>query len=135
VDLAAERRLAELLAAEAAGADRAISSAHDLSDGGLAQALVEACLIGQLGAEISLPTEVDPFVALFSESSGRVLVTVRPERMVGLIGRAEAAGVPVRSIGTVTERDDGLALAGLGTLSIDALDHAWQGTLPALFNN
>jgi phosphoribosylformylglycinamidine synthase len=135
VDLGAERRLAELLAAEAAGADRAISSAHDLSDGGLAQALVEACLIGQLGAEISLPTEVDPFVALFSESSGRVLVTVRPERMVGLIGRAEAAGVPVRSIGTVTERDDGLALAGLGTLSIDALDHAWQGTLPALFNN
>ena len=44
VDLDAERRLARLLAA--AAADGFLTGAHDLSDGGLAQALVESCLVG-----------------------------------------------------------------------------------------
>ena len=48
VDLAAEQRLAGLLAA--AAADGLLTGAHDLSDGGLAQALVEACLVGGRGA-------------------------------------------------------------------------------------
>ena len=42
VDLAAERALARLLAD--AACDAVVTSAHDLSDGGLAQALAEACL-------------------------------------------------------------------------------------------
>ena len=50
VDLAAEQRLAGLLAA--AAGDGLLTSAHDLSDGGLAQALVESCLIGGAGAMI-----------------------------------------------------------------------------------
>ena len=74
VDLAAEQRLAGLLAA--AAADRLLTGSHDLSDGGLAQALVEACLVGGRGATVTLPTLVDPFVGLFAESAGRVLVTV-----------------------------------------------------------
>ena len=75
VDLAAEQRLARLLAA--AAADGLLTSAHDLSDGGLAQALVESCLIGGAGAMIDGLPRVDRFVALFSESAARVLVTVR----------------------------------------------------------
>src|SRR3954470_2063535 len=70
VDLAAERALSELLVA----ATGVLSSAHDLSDGGLAQALVEACLRHDVGARVELAG--DPFVALFSESTARVLVTV-----------------------------------------------------------
>src|SRR5690349_1218805 len=46
VDLAAERALSELLV-EATGV---LSSAHDLSEGGLAQALVESCLRHDVGA-------------------------------------------------------------------------------------
>ncbi|MDT7648745.1 MAG: phosphoribosylformylglycinamidine synthase subunit PurL, partial [Pseudonocardiales bacterium] len=71
VDLEAEQRLAGLLAA--AAADGLLTGAHDLSDGGLAQALVEACLVGGQGAAVELPPALDPFVALFSESAGRVL--------------------------------------------------------------
>src|SRR5690606_17067307 len=75
VDLEAERRLAQLLAAQAG----ARTGSHDLSDGGLAQALVEAALIGRHGAAVAVPavgSVPDPFVALFSESASRVLVTV-----------------------------------------------------------
>ncbi|MGQ0483359.1 MAG: phosphoribosylformylglycinamidine synthase subunit PurL [Pseudonocardia sp.] len=131
VDLAGERALAGLLA----GAARhgLITSAHDLSDGGLAQALVEACLIGSLGAVVTLPG-TDPFVALFAESAGRVLVTVRDdESRRRLRRRAEEAAVPVTDLGTVTDASAGLTLGDLGSLDLDVLRAGWQGTLPALF--
>ena len=69
-----EKRLAELLH-EGVGL---LTSAHDLSDGGLAQALVEASLRHMCGVRVTLRSG-DPFVALFSESAGRVLVTVAAE--------------------------------------------------------
>src|SRR5699024_9700797 len=74
VDLARERELADVLAA--GSRDGMIAAAHDLSAGGLAQALVETALIGECGARVLLPEEADPFVWLFSESAGRVLVSV-----------------------------------------------------------
>ena len=55
-----------------------LDSAHDVSDGGLAQTLVESCLARGVGATITLPAELDPFVALFSETSARVVVSVSP---------------------------------------------------------
>jgi phosphoribosylformylglycinamidine synthase II len=131
LELAAERRLAELLAAEAP--EKAITAAHDLSEGGLAQALVEACLIGDRGARITLPIELDPFVALFAESAGRVLVTVAPGRAESFTARVSDAGVPVTRLGVVTGSEHGLSLDGLGALALDTLGAAWRGTLPALF--
>ena len=95
VDLDAEQRLAGLLAA--AAADGLLTSAHDLSDGGLAQALVESCLIGGAGAMIDGLRRLDPFVALFSESAARVLVRCRTPRSCW--PRAAAAGVPAKPIG------------------------------------
>ena len=115
VDLAAEQRLAELLAA--AAAEGQLHGSHDLSDGGLAQALVEAVLVGGNGAEVTLPLGLDPFVALFSESAGRVLVTV--------------AGVPAERLGTTG--GDGLRIETLAPLSADEMREAWEGTLPRLF--
>ena len=131
VDLAAERALAELLAA--AAPTGLITAAHDLSEGGLAQALVEACLIGGRGAEVTLPADADPFITLFSESTARVLVTVPPDRVAEVTVRCEDAGIPVAELGSVTPSGDGLALAGVGTLRLEELSDAWEGTLPALF--
>jgi phosphoribosylformylglycinamidine synthase len=127
VDLAAEQRLAELLAA--ASADGVLRGSHDLSDGGLAQALLEAVLVGGHGAEVVLPAGVDPFVALFSESAGRVLVTVADAD--AFLARAEAAGVPAERIGTTG--GDGLRIETLAPLSADEMREAWEGTLPRLF--
>jgi phosphoribosylformylglycinamidine synthase len=130
VDLDAERRLAELLAATAA--DGLLTGTHDLSDGGLAQALVEACLIGGRGAAVTLPPLLDPFVALFAESAGRVLVTLAPDDADVLAARARAAGVPVERLGTTGGA--ALAIADVGELELDELRAAWEGTLPAVFD-
>ena len=59
-----------------------VLSCHDCSDGGLAVALAECCLAGNLGAEIDLSASIpdgfrDDFY-LFSESAGRLVITLRP---------------------------------------------------------
>lgn len=59
---------------------KAINSAHDTSEGGLAVCLAEkAILSGKLGAEIELPWEADA-AALYGESNSRVVVTVSPDK-------------------------------------------------------
>jgi phosphoribosylformylglycinamidine synthase II len=128
VDLAAEQRLGGLLAA---ATDDLLTGAHDLSDGGLAQALVESCLVGGRGAVVDLAPALDPFVALFSESAGRVLVTVGPERAEEMLSRAGAAGVPARVLGTTGGAE--LAVSGVSELPLAQLRTVWEGTLPALF--
>ncbi|GAA4131216.1 hypothetical protein GCM10022416_09730 [Actinomadura keratinilytica] len=95
VDLPAEVALASVLVA--AAREGLLSAAHDLSDGGLSQALVESCLRGGLGARITLPG--DPFVSLFSESVARAVVAVRPGSEGRLAALCEAAGVPVTQLG------------------------------------
>ncbi len=129
VDLERERRLASVLAAASRGG--ALSAAHDLSDGGLAQALVESCLIGGLGVAVSLPG--DPFVALFAESAGRALVSVPPAAGDRFRSLCASWSLPASRIGTV---DAGAELRVEGVLSVpfDELRGAWEATLPALFS-
>jgi phosphoribosylformylglycinamidine synthase II len=128
VDLAREKALAEVLAEGSARS--LLSAAHDISDGGLAQTLVEACLIGGSGARVTLAG--DPFTELFSESAGRVLVATSDERRVGEL--CAARGLPWRRIGTVDPDRGALDIEGVAALGLDRLRAAWEGTLPALFD-
>ncbi len=123
VDWDAEKALHRVLA------EGGCSSAHDLSTGGLAVALVESCLRGGLGASVSLPG--DPFVALLSESAGRVLVSLRPESVARLQDRCAAAGLVLTRLGEVGGAR--LVLDGVGEVPLDDLRAAHEGTLPALF--
>jgi phosphoribosylformylglycinamidine synthase len=129
VDLEAERALARVL--HDAAPNGRIVAAHDLSEGGLAQALVESCLVGGTGARVTLAG--DPFVELFSESSARVVVAVPPGEVMSVTESCAASGVPVAELGVVTGSEAGLEIVGIGTLSCADLRLAWEGTLPALF--
>jgi phosphoribosylformylglycinamidine synthase subunit PurL len=125
VRLDAERSLAGLLAR--AGADGLLSAAHDLSDGGLAQSLVEAVLQHGVGATIRLGS--DPFVALFSESAARAVVaTDRPRAVTGL---ARELGVEVTDLGETG--GDALVVEGGFEIALPELRAEFEATLPALF--
>ncbi|QZY28850.1 phosphoribosylformylglycinamidine synthase subunit PurL [Nocardioides coralli] len=124
VDLAAERSLAALLV-EAGGAGL-LTSTHDLSDGGLAQALTESVLRADVGATVSLPG--DPFIGLFAESTARALVTVTDELADRLVALAGTHGVPVTPIGTTG--GDALVVEGHFDVPLDELRQAWSSTLP-----
>ncbi|SCX45594.1 phosphoribosylformylglycinamidine synthase [Klenkia marina] len=127
LDLDAERALAELLAGLAA--DGAVTSAHDLSDGGLAQALTESALRYGVGATVRV--EGDPTAALFAESVARAVVTTTDAAAVR--AAAEAAGVPVTELGTTG--GDALVVEGLVELPLTELRTTWTRTLPDLFGH
>ena len=130
VDLAHERRLADLLAT--AASQGALTGSHDLSDGGLAQALAEAALAGGRGASVDLDeVSADAFTALFSESAGRVLVTVPAQGAQEFVARAAAADVPVVRLGETG--GEALRIAGVGDLGLDELRTAWEATFPDRF--
>ena len=83
-------------------ARRLVDAAHDLSEGGLAQALCESVLRHGVGVKVSLKhVHEDAFVALFSESAGRVVVSVVPGSDDALLALVQEAGLPVARIGTV----------------------------------
>jgi phosphoribosylformylglycinamidine synthase len=80
--LTARRRYRTLYQAMQSGL---VTACHDLSDGGLAVALAEMSIGGRLGADIevnAVPAAVDMSLTelLYSESAGRLLVTVSPEK-------------------------------------------------------
>jgi phosphoribosylformylglycinamidine synthase len=131
VDLAVERLLAEVLAV--AGREGMVSSAHDLSEGGLAQAVVEAALIGETGCRIVLPVDADPFVWLFAESSGRALVAVPRAAELRFTEMCTARRLPWTRVGVVDADVDAVEIQGVATIGLSDLRVAWEGTLPALF--
>ena len=100
VDLAQEKKLIDLLVH--ANREALLRSAHDLSNGGLAVALAESALAG-VGCEVDLSgyaDDLDAIALLFSESQGRALVSVVPEKVQMLIDAAKSRGVGARAIGT-----------------------------------
>ncbi|MDR2566064.1 MAG: phosphoribosylformylglycinamidine synthase subunit PurL [Bifidobacteriaceae bacterium] len=148
VDLAAERRLASALI----GASRAglVAAAHDLADGGLAMALVEASLRYGVGARVSLDgvlarDGLTPFEALFSESQARALVAVAAPDADQFEALAAEAGCPVARLGETGSDGGGDGIGGEGEklsitwpgggfeLPLASLRQAWEATLPSHF--
>jgi phosphoribosylformylglycinamidine synthase subunit PurL len=131
VDFAHEKALAEVLIR--ASRRGLLASAHDLADGGLAQALVESALRYGFGARIELPAEADPFVWLFAESTGRALVSVKEGADRDLASLCRINGVMLTKLGVVTaEEDANLELVGQFTLPLTRIREAWQDTIPAV---
>ncbi|MBD0670711.1 phosphoribosylformylglycinamidine synthase subunit PurL [Streptomyces sp. CBMA156] len=128
VDLERERLLGDILIA--ASRDGMIDAAHDLSDGGLGQALVESCLKGGHGARIVLPEGLDPFVLLFSESAGRAVVAVPRSEELRFNDMCTARGLPATRIGVVD--GDSLDVQGQFSVSLAELKDAHTGVIEAL---
>jgi phosphoribosylformylglycinamidine synthase II len=129
VDLDHEKRLAEVMIR--ASRRGLLRSAHDLSDGGLAQALVECCLRKGFGVEVGLPIEADPFVMMFSESTGRVVASLQPDLVDELESLCSELQVPLTRLGVVGPREEAeLHIAGQCVLPLDQIREAWSATLP-----
>jgi phosphoribosylformylglycinamidine synthase len=98
IDLDAERRVqATALAAIRAGLVRA---AHDCSEGGLAVAVAEGCIAGNVGATLTLDPEGRWDVALFHEAPSRILLACRPADVAAVTDLAAAQSVAATVVGT-----------------------------------
>jgi phosphoribosylformylglycinamidine synthase len=138
LDLANEKHLADLL--QGAAIESLVLSAHDLSDGGLAQALAESVMRFGVGARVWLNDiierdGVDATAALFSESTGRVLVSVDREDDVRFIGLCNARNFPVLRIGVTDQRGDDAVLdvQGQFVIPVSEIRQRSNETLPKYF--
>ncbi|GGY04656.1 phosphoribosylformylglycinamidine synthase subunit PurL [Streptomyces hiroshimensis] len=128
VDLGREKLLAEILIS--ASRDGMVDAAHDLSDGGLIQAVAESCLRGGKGARIVTPDDTDPFVFLFSESAGRAVVAVPRSEELRFTDMCGARGLPATRIGVVDGEE--IDIQGQFSIPLAELREAHEATIPAL---
>lgn len=139
LDLAREARLQELAVAAAEG--RWVMAAHDVSDGGLALALVE--MLGAadparaIGAEVDLGVLEAPVnVALFSETPA-IVFEVSPARAPRLFQAARERQLLAWPIGTVAAHGE-LRMLAPGGVSLawtrEQLRSAASGPLEELWN-
>ncbi|GAA1593539.1 phosphoribosylformylglycinamidine synthase subunit PurL [Kribbella karoonensis] len=130
VDLEAEKQLADILIN--ASRDGLIDAAHDVSDGGVAQTLVESALRGGVGARVWAPDGLDPFLFLFAESAGRAVVAVPRTEEVRFTDMCTARRFPHAKIGVIT--GDTLDVQDQFEVPLTELRTAWTATLPAVLN-
>jgi phosphoribosylformylglycinamidine synthase II len=137
VDLQKEKELASLLFG--ATQQGLIEAAHDVSEGGLGIAILEASLRFNVGARIWLTElmerdNLDLTAALFSESQSRVIVSVGREDDVKFQALCEARGVPVMRIGVTDKENQAIDIQGVAKLELQAIRGAWAGVLPGLYS-
>ncbi|QBI20181.1 phosphoribosylformylglycinamidine synthase subunit PurL [Egibacter rhizosphaerae] len=131
VDLAAEAALHRVL--RTANEADELTGAHDVADGGLLVALVEALRGTGLGADIAPVGDgdrtdvVDPLAWLLGELPTRVLAIT--ERPTALAQRAAAEGIAARALGTVTATPR-LAIGDWLALDLAEVEAAQRAVLP-----
>jgi len=125
IDLAAEKRLQELLVALAS--EGSVQSAHDISDGGIAVAIAESCFasaggrpeVAALSAKVSLDDSNAAEFALFNERGARAIVSVKASLVAHVLETARHYQVTAEQIGQVI-RDEGLRIEYKGHAAIDS---------------
>ncbi|WP_328969686.1 phosphoribosylformylglycinamidine synthase subunit PurL [Streptomyces sp. NBC_00239] len=128
VDLGREKLLGEILIS--ASRDGMVDAAHDVSDGGVIQALAESCLKGGNGARVIVPEGLDAFTFLFSESAGRAIVSVPRSEELRFTDMCGARGLPATRIGVVDGEE--IEIQGEFSLPLAELRAAHEATIPGL---
>jgi phosphoribosylformylglycinamidine synthase len=139
IDLAAEKRLIDCLVALAG--ERAVLSAHDISDGGLAVSLAEACfgrdgLAAEVAIDASSPEDFAE-AALFGERGARAVVSVAPASLARVNAIAAQYKVGAQRIGAVTRGELRIQYRGAAVIqgSIESLRRVWSEALPKAIEN
>ncbi len=110
IDLRLEA-LVQLVCREAIQAG-CVRAAHDVSDGGLAVALAEMCIAGNLGADLAWDIAGRADLALFGEGGSRIVVEVRAVDLTKIEERARTHEVPCVILGRVSAEKMLMATAG-----------------------
>ncbi len=137
LDLHAEADL-HMLLAELAGRE-IIHSARDLSDGGIAVALAQACFEHNIGATVAQDESlmVHPLFGLFAEQASTVLVTAEPNQVSTIDKLADHFGFYAARIGVTG--GDRLEITVYGDkfvdASLDELRKGWAGSLEATLHD
>ena len=136
LDLGREKAVQE--AVRRAVKEGILSSAHDCSEGGLAVALAECCMMSEpppgggrspwLGAAVRVPFPARKDFVLFGEDASRIVVSLPNASLPRLEEIAREAGAPLVKLGAVG--GDRLEIQGALSVPVADLAWAWREGLP-----
>jgi phosphoribosylformylglycinamidine synthase len=111
-----------------------LASAHDCSEGGLAVALAECCIEGNIGANVDVTQTISLRydALLFGESQSRIVVSLPQQHLNDLLDIARQHGAPVMILGTVGGQE--LTVNDLIDVDVHTLSQTWRGAIPCLMN-
>ena len=116
--------------------NRWISSAHDLSDGGFAIALAEACIMNEdefIGAVVDLnENNMLPEYLLFSESQSRFLISLNPSNKEKLENLFSQSSIDISYIGKVG--GNSLRINNWIDVPLETLQRIYYQTIPEAMN-
>jgi phosphoribosylformylglycinamidine synthase len=103
-----------------------VASAHDLSDGGMATALAECAIIGNIGASVTESPDAGGRwdAAMFGEAQSRILLSVSPDNFDRIKALAHGHDVPLAVIGLVG--GDALSFGDNCSVLLSDASDAWK---------
>jgi phosphoribosylformylglycinamidine synthase len=131
VDLEAERRTGEFVRQQVVKG--ALTAVHDVSDGGIAVAIAEMALAGNIGALIQPAGPGHAARQFFAEDQGLYVATIDDGQLLDFLTGADAAGVEVEPIGRTAGKRLIFELAdGDYCVTLDDLRAASESFFPKL---
>ncbi len=135
IDLEKEKHVQELCL-EAIG-EGLLSSAHDISEGGLALCLLEKAFLSskKIGCVVHLDDNIRADSLLFGETQSRILVTASSQHLARLLALAKDKGVSARKIGATGGANIRIIHLNntLIDLDVQSAFKAWKKAIPELF--
>jgi phosphoribosylformylglycinamidine synthase II len=108
-----------------------VSSAHDVSDGGLIVTLLESAIVGpkKFGFDVSLQNGNIPLhKILFGEEQSRIIISTDPVNSNKISAVCKRFDIPVTVLGSVTETDNAV-INGSSVITISKADHLYLNAI------
>ncbi|MCZ2355663.1 MAG: phosphoribosylformylglycinamidine synthase subunit PurL [Bacteroidia bacterium] len=131
LDLSEELKLHRFL--QDSNTHKWLQTANDVSEGGLVITLIESAIVGKFGIKVKNPTDLHSALFWFSESAGRVLVSVSPQNETNVLALAQKQNIPIHKIGTVIETSE-IQIDEVAN-DIESLQKLYESTLPQYVSN
>jgi phosphoribosylformylglycinamidine synthase len=130
IDLEGEAALQHAMLELARG--QLVKTAHDISDGGFAVSLAEACIANEHGARVTLPSSEDApaHALLFSEEPSRIIVSLAASNLGRVGDVCQRYGVPFEKIGSVT--GEMLTIEGVCEVPVEELTESHAAALDSI---
>lgn len=112
-----------------------IHSAHDISEGGLAVAIAESCIAGNLGFKGEIPADFRSDALLFGEGQSRIILSLPEENFSMLKKLADELDVDIQVLGFVKNQNLNIVVkqdnkvTGAIDISVEKIAEAWKNAI------
>ena len=113
-----------------------VNAAHDCAEGGLAVALTEMAITGNLGSKVNLEESLRSDVLLFGESQSRIIVTIPQEKQSLWEEWIKNSSTPIQYLGNVEGKTIEISQQNQSKINVscEELYSLWKEALPCILS-